>query len=421
MAAQPRPEKTSADQSPPHSGRWVLRLWQRRSVLLFAGLIVAVFIHFTVFGGLAVVFNNLGTLLEVQGLLQPDGEGRQRDELLTQGGYRFQEALRWNPGSAWAYHNLGLIYLAWGQKMAAQEAFEQAVRLMPRSQPAHFQLGRLYAEGGQEDRAIAPWREAGATLWLVREGLGCQGRGDFVCAERYYEMAIGAQPDSAEAAYRLAVLLSSLGREAEAADAYQRALRLESQQSPRRYLIEARIRALEGQWAEAIAAYQRAIALNAYDAEPYEQVGIILQRQLEQAETAVEWYQAAITIDPQRLGPYLRLAELRKMQQDYPQAEHWYQQALDVTGDNLVARAEVQAGLSRCALEQGKLEEARQAAEATVEARPEVAAYHVLLGDVYAEAGQYRPAIDSYRAALELDPGNRRAERQLKELGWQEP
>jgi tetratricopeptide (TPR) repeat protein len=370
-------------------------------------------------GGLSAWHNDLGHLALDHGLLQADS--REGDAFLNRAGQQFQEALRWNPQNGWAYYNLGAIYLAWGQARAAQEAFERAARAIPENQLTNYQLGILYDEQDQEEQAIAAWQKAGAAPWLVAEGRECQSQGDSACAERFYELAIAVQPETREAHYRLGVLYAGLGRKAEAIEAYNRALSLESERNPERFLIEARMRALEGQWEAAIAAYQQAIALNPYDSEPYEEIGAILLSQLHDVEGAIGWYQAASRVEPQRAAVPLTLAGIYAEAQSCPDAEIYYRQALELSQESPTTAAEAQAGLSRCALASGDAEAAAQAAEEAVAAQPEAAGYRVLLGDAYVESGHFELAIASYRAALELEPGNRRARQQLEALGWHEP
>lgn len=368
---------------------------------------------------MSAFYTNLGSLAHSRALLRVPG--RADDALLIQAGYRFQEALRWDPVNGRPYHHLGLIYLAWGQKAAAQEALEKAVRWMPTDRLASHQLGILYDDLRWEARAVAAWKSGNSAPWLVREGLRCQGKGDVACAERFYRLAIAVQPGYWEAHYRLGGLYAELGQTEEAIEAYTAAMALEPEYHPRRFLIQARILALQGEWPAAIAACRRAMELNPSDPEPYEQIAAILRWHLDDGEGAAQWYRAAIAADRQRTSPYLHLAELYEARQDYSQAEFWYRQALPTIRANPVTLAEAQAGVSRCALAQGNLEAALQAAEAAVNAQPQVAAYHLLRADVWLAMKHYPPAIAGYRSALELDPNNRRAQQQLKALGWREP
>jgi tetratricopeptide (TPR) repeat protein len=120
-------------------------------------------------------------------------------------------------------------------------------------------------------------------------------------------------------------------------------------------------------------------------------------------------------------APYLRLASFYWGREDCSQAEEWYRRAANVARDKSEALARAQMGLSRCARLQGDLEGALRAAQAAVDAQPAVATYHVLLADVYTQLQRNELAIASYQTALALDPDNKRARRQLKALGWQEP
>ena len=71
------------------------------------------------------------------------------------------------------------------------------------------------------------------------------------------------------------------------------------------------------------------------------------------------------------------------------------------------------AGLVRLNMARGNRSAALRWARRLVEARPQNAANHVLLGDVLNQAGQRRAAIQSWQRALELSPGLRSARQRL--------
>ena len=72
-------------------------------------------------------------------------------------------------------------------------------------------------------------------------------------------------------------------------------------------------------------------------------------------------------------------------------------------------QASSEAAKAQKALAKGKIAEAVLHAEATVELRPQVATYRMLLGTTYLKAGRFDSARQSYADALSLEPGNGKA------------
>jgi Flp pilus assembly protein TadD len=72
-------------------------------------------------------------------------------------------------------------------------------------------------------------------------------------------------------------------------------------------------------------------------------------------------------------------------------------------------QASSEAARAQKALAKGKIAEAVLHAEATVELRPQVATYRMLLGTTYLKAGRFDSARQSYADALSLEPGNGKA------------
>jgi superkiller protein 3 len=369
--------------------------------------------------GVGMLYHNVGSISLSKGLAA--SEAQEQEVLLGKARALFSEVLRWNHENRRAYYNLGRIYLAKGQESSALEAFQQVVELEPREPYAHQQLGMLYDELGEEDAALRAWGEAASAPALVRQGLLCRGQEREDCAERFYKLALSVEPGYADAHYYLGMLYTAQGRDTAAIEALTRALQSPSLQTKKRYLAEARLHSYAARWDDAILAYQLAIKADPRNADAYVQIASILLRQFQDEQGAIEWYLAAMEAEPYNAMPYLRLANLYWAREDCSQAERWYRQAAAVAGKESESLARAQMGLTRCARLQGDLPGALRAARGAVDAQPDQAIYHVLLGDVYAQMQRSEDAIASYRHALALDPTNKRARRQLEALGWEEP
>jgi protein O-GlcNAc transferase len=147
----------------------------------------------------------------------------------TGGAEAFQTCLRVRPEWLQAELNLGFAFFRLGDLQAAHHAFETALKIEPGCVDAIRPLAELAVL--HEDHATAlelqrrlielgersPEDLYNTALLLQKEGLVEE-------AARFYEQALAAKPDFAEAALNLGHLLKSLGREDEALEYWRRAL-----------------------------------------------------------------------------------------------------------------------------------------------------------------------------------------------------
>jgi tetratricopeptide (TPR) repeat protein len=72
----------------------------------------------------------------------------------------FRQAIRLDPGFAFAHNNLGFLLRARGDLAGAEAAFRQALRLDPGYAPAHNHLGLVLQQKGDMDGAVAAYKRA---------------------------------------------------------------------------------------------------------------------------------------------------------------------------------------------------------------------------------------------------------------------
>jgi tetratricopeptide (TPR) repeat protein len=111
----------------------------------------------------------------------------------------YKEALRLNPNSAEAHHNLGIACLQLGNPKKAMESFKEVIRIKPDSVNAHANLGIAY--------------------WTL---------GDSIKAIQSYEDAIHIKPDEASVLYNLGIAYVKMGNQAKAIELLREAFRLDS-------------------------------------------------------------------------------------------------------------------------------------------------------------------------------------------------
>ena len=161
------------------------------------------------------------------------------------------------------------------------------------------------------------------------------------------------------------MLEADLGRTGPAIDKFQKALALDPD-LPEGDLNLATVFFQEAQMESAEAALKRALSIDPYDAAAYDLMGRVLTRKNEMS-MALYSFQKATHLRPD-YGPYL------------------YNYALALAGAE-------------------RLDEARTQARAAVNADPDLAEGHVLLGGLLEKDQRLAEAVSEYQQAVKLDPG----------------
>jgi Flp pilus assembly protein TadD len=275
--------------------------------------------------------------------------------------------------------------MAQGRFGQAEDYLTQALQLdLPPDQaaPAHALLGRLlldddqarashhFQQAGDEDmlNVLLATSEsgsdpAGRSLLL---GVALLQRGELTLAHRQFERAIAGDPNDAEAHAYLAHTLDRMGETVAAGELLDRAQALDPD--------------------SALAYY--------FSAAHHRRVGNINDAQ------AALW--EALLRDPENAALHVEMAETLVDLGDYPGAEKWYQDAVELAPDDV----EFQLLLARFYLdhlyrvEEGGLPAAQTAANLS----PEDPRSYDLLGWAYHLAGRQVEGRLALGQALELDP-----------------
>ena len=368
----------------------------------------------------SLVENNLGSVRLNRALL---AEGLAAEAATAQGateavraGERFQRALAWNPLNGKAYQNLATIYGAWADEASAAQAASRAAALMPGDAVARFTYGEALAARGDEAEAIREWRAAGAAEALVRRGQRLAGQGAAPgareAAVRAYRRAVAVDPELAEAHLRLGQALSRLGRKGEALEAFAAAAEADRGTSSRPYLLQAEVHVAREEWTAALGAYREAAARAPLDPEPHYRRGWVLGERLGDRGAAAAAFERALRIDPEH-GPSRRaLGELEAERGHCDAAAEVVEPLLGAEG-----AAGLHLALGRCLVGEGRDGEALVHLERAAALDGDSVAVLLDLGRTYARAGRFEEAVEAYRQALMVAPGNEEAERALEELG----
>ena len=179
---------------------------------------------------------------------------------------QYQQALRLNPNSSAAHHNLGLVLQGQGRSQEAMAEFRAALALQPDYESAEHNLANRLADAGRLDEAIAHYLAAIRLDPKHAEsynGLGiCYAmRGKMPEAERQFREAIRLNPEYAGAHSNLANALGAQTKLAEAIPHYEKALQIAPDDFQTHYNLGLTL-ARQGRRAEAKAQFTEALRLH---------------------------------------------------------------------------------------------------------------------------------------------------------------
>jgi tetratricopeptide (TPR) repeat protein len=264
-----------------------------------------------------------------------------------------------NPGNAWAYQSLGKVDYDAGDYEAAIAAYRQALKLEPSLDEVDANLGAALFKQGKLQLAVE------------------------ACTK-----ALELNPRNIHAHNNLAKTLEGLNRDDEAAKHYQEALRVDSDYVSGRFNY-AIFLFHHGKLDEAEHQLRAAIELRPLVAPPHNSLATVLSRQGHIAEAESE-LRTALALDPRFANAWANLAELLGME---------FQSAAD---PKLLAEAEHAAGRAL-----------------TLE--PNNSQFRTTAARILYLAGRRPEALAQLRAALQLDPKNLAAQRNLQLLTSEQP
>ena len=165
-----------------------------------------------------------------------------------------------------------------------------------------------------------------------------------------------------------------------------------------------------------VAAYQRLIALDPNAAEAYYFMGLS-QRGMGDDANGLISLKKAVELDPNRAAWWLQLGAANLKLQNKDDAGAAFQKASDLDSTQVGAVADQQLGYA--ALVKKDYPNAIQLLRRSVKRDPTQVMSWVWLGQALQNSGDRAGAIEAYKKALELKPGQPDAEKGLKSLGAQ--
>lgn len=310
----------------------------------------------------------------------------------------------------------------------AEDAYQEALRLQPRDARAAYGLGNVYTDQQRWEDAEEAYRNAAQwaptnvdalvalSVVLVQPRSGAGNAKRFAEAEAFARRAVQLEPKNAVAWDRLGVALQARGTfNSETEHAYRRAVELDPEFAVAHVHL-GRILKRMGKPAEAAPLYERAVLL-AKDAPTLNLIAESLQGE-QQWELSAPVLERALALEERNPRTLLLYGRMLVVLKRYAEAERYLKTATEVTPRafepfNLLGRTYL--ALERFADAEGAYDKAVPLASAGD--RKQLAGIYGFqgVGDGYLKAKQKANAARAYQRALDLDPDNKELEKKLSQ------
>ncbi len=337
--------------------------------------------------------------------LQSEGMRLYKDGKYREATEAFQQVVNINLNSSMAYYYLGVCLIAERRYGEAIEPLKIALDLQPDYLQAHLALGDASLKLGDAAEARAEFLRA---LDLQQgyapayDGLGrlLESTGQDDAAEAQYRKALEINVAFADGYTHLGDLFLRRGRLEEAIDLFLKAISVKpdfSSAYTRLGLAFARLHLSD----DAIAATRKSLELTPQDPEPYVALARVLL-DLESARRAEEAIQAALALDHDHPGAHLILADLKRSQEQFPEAIEVLQGLAERGIEDAQMRKAVAGALKRTRADAARYASLKQAADRSpADPRDLVALGRFLAG----QGAHQRSAALLEQAANQLDAG----------------
>jgi tetratricopeptide (TPR) repeat protein len=324
-------------------------------------------------------------------LLTPESlflEGRQTfllgrsllfDKNYQQAAGLLEDAVRLDPGGAFAYNALGIAYLEQADYVRAIPAFRDAVKRAPHwTYPLH-NLALCYIETGDSASAI-----------------------------RTYQQAIKLTPQYSYLPYNLGLVYQRLNRRRDAEASYRKAIAL-APDLAEPYNALGSLKSSTGKSREAEQFYRQALEMNPGMLAARHNLALLLSEKKDRLPEALDLWRDNLKRSPGYLPSRLSLAAALPDPKD---AIAEYRTILAAKPDYLAARLALAGLLQKTGGSAGALEQYREAQKLNAKN----ASIYESIGDI--EAGQNHPveAKKAYESALEYAPDSQTSKRIKKKL-----
>ena len=222
------------------------------------------------------------------------------------------------------------------------------------------------------------------------QGLGFLARDDYTRALPYFERAVDADPDYAEAWYQTGFCYGMLGRHSDALKASKQVIRLRPEW-PASYVNMGAAYFALGQYKEAAESYRQAIRLEPYNADNYYALGLAYGK-LNQTQDEIQSYRRTVSLRPDHAQAQERLGLAYFNMKRYGEALGAFEQ-LKVLKP---ADAKVYNYIGEALLELNRASEAVAILNEAVNINPDMGRARYNLGRAYVKQGDRDSALAQY-------------------------
>jgi len=259
----------------------------------------------------------------------------------------YRRALDANPSFPQAHYNLALLHQAAGRLEEAIAGYRRAIALHPRFAPAHNNLANALKSTGRAEEALAHYAEAVRVDPRLADALSNYGTAlreasRFDEAIPLLERAAALTPDSPAVLNNLGIAYHERNRDADAVPCYRRALALSPDYTDARNNLGNAL-AAQGEEHEAVECYRAVIAQAPGHPDAYSNLGLVLQERGQVGE-AIELYRLALERRPDHADALSNLGYLLQEQGRLDEALEHYRRALAANPKS--ARAGYNLGLA---------------------------------------------------------------------------
>jgi Flp pilus assembly protein TadD len=350
----------------------------------------------------ALALNLLGTIRAQQGRLD-------EAEAL------FAHALRVDREFAGAHMNLAYLYLIKREPQKTVTELREVHRIVPDDADTTYKLAHLLFTLGRLDECIAFVTEVRRTSQPTPALLSMIGdaylqKGDAGRAEENYRLALGAQPNNADALLGMAMVSQAKG-DAQSAFTYltrARSLVADSPEMLYRYAIAA---LKSQQFDDARSALERAVELKPDEPAYLVALGAVWLKKPDLFESE-RVFRRALELKPDNPQAQMYLGYILLKQKKYGEAREWLEKSVSKE----TAAPETFYYLGVIAQEQNEDERAVGLFENAIRLQPSYANAHVALGSLYLKQKNYERARAELEAGAKLNPDDSKAHYNLARL-----
>lgn len=290
-----------------------------------------------------------------------------------------------------------------GNHIDAESTARSLIERFPRNGPAWKVLGAIHRQRGSYEEALSAMEMAvtsvpGDYICLRNIAVLLSDLGRHAEAEDYCRKALAMNPDYADAHNTLSIALRSQNKLSEAERSCKWALKLKPD-NPETLVNLGLILNEQKRVSEAETCYLKALALNPNFAEAYCGLSIAFQAATRLAEAESACRQALI-LKPDYAVAYNSLGSIFSQQERYQEAETAYRQALAFKP----SYPEALHNLGKTLHKENRFAEAESCYAQVIDLRPDDAEAYYHLGNSLEDQGKHNAAEISYQAAIKKKP-----------------